>query len=88
MCNSTNYTKKENSSTKQNGTNSKFIKLKEQTKKDIEKIDKEISETLLVINNKIAYKNSKKQNTKSSSCNEKDLMEMKNVKNKVFYSRK
>ena len=80
---SINFPKTQTSAEKTNGINSKFIKLKEKTQRDIEMIDKEISETLLVINNKTSYKNSKKQNVKSSSCSEQDLIEMR-VLNKVF----
>lgn len=91
-CNSLNNSKKiENSSyfleknkisrsEKKNLTNNNFSQLKEKTQKDIEIIDKEISDELLVINNKIQEKkqNSKKKNIKSSSCNEQDISDLRN----------
>lgn len=71
---------KMNNSEKKRTMNNNFSQLKEKTQKDIEIIDKEISDELLVINNKIQEKkqNSKKKNFKSSSCNEQDISELRN----------
>ena len=65
---------------------SSIYQLKEKTQKDIELIDKEISEELLIFNNKNTENTPKrkKNKTKSSSCNEQEILEYKNSASKVY----